>query len=63
MVTASWRTALKAFVMKEISPRKMFVPRFKRIIMPIEAMKTNGVSQLSRKISMARMERMTAMAT
>lgn len=63
MVTASWRTAERAMVTKEISPMKRLVPRFSRIIMPMEARKMRGMRKSSRKMNMVMIERVAAMAT
>ena len=63
MVTPSCSTALRAFVMYDISPRKKFEPRLYRMAIPIPAIKMNGITHESMNSASTQHARTTARHT
>ena len=63
MVTASCNTADSAFVIYEISPRKILVPRLYMMAIPMLARKMTGIIQESSRIIIATTAQMTASPT
>ena len=62
-MTASWSTEDSAFVIYEISPMKIFDPRFHNIAIPMPARNTKGIIHESRKTIITKVARSTASPT